>query len=539
MNLPMSLNSRAPCRQKIWRPMIALAALSLLGANLAASDDKPVAESKAVPVAGVSLTVYSSADPAGFDPQQFVAQQRQGHNPTAAWQVPGYGIVKDIRALDIPNGVGEVKLSDVAQFIDPTTVSFTDLASPLGTQVLEQAFRFDLASADKILERYIDKTIAVETLKDGQMVAKLEGRVLAVNQGTVVLQASDGTLRYVGTRDPGLRLPALPDGLLTKPTLVWKLAGAGAGSHLCRTSYQTAGITWRADYNLVLNADSTKADLGAWVTMLNMSGASYRNATLKLVAGDVQKIQPRAYPMPTMAPPRGAPMAAAAAAPGFVEKSFFEYHLYTLPYPTDVLDASTQQIALFPTAHDATVEKVLVYYGLPEARHWGAFGEPRTDRDIRSSANTKLDVYVKFRNEKSNQLGMPLPKGKIRVFQKDDADGGLEFVGEDLIDHTAKDEKVLVKVGQSFDVVGDRTQTDFQIDTGRKTMVDAYQIVVRNHKDVAQKVLVRENLFRWTNWEIAVSTDPFAKIDARTIEFEVTVPPNGEKVVGYRVRYTW
>ena len=232
-------------------------------------------------------------------------------------------------------------------------------------------------------------------------------------------------------------------------------------------------------------------------------------------------------------------MAAAAAAPGFVEKSFFEYHLYTLPYPTDVLDASTQQIALFPTAHDAEVEKVLVYDGLPEGRYFGRDGFPLTDRSYPSSADPKVDVYVRFRNEKKNQLGMPLPKGKIRVFQRDEADGSLEFVGEDLIDHTPRDEKVLVRVGQAFDVVGERTQTDFQLDTARRTMVDAYQIVVRNHKDAPQKVVVREHLFRWTNREILGSTSPFARIDAATIEFEVTVPPNGEKVLGYRVRYTW
>ncbi len=287
----------------------------------------------------------------------------------------------------------------------------------------------------------------------------------------------------------------------------------------------------------MLNADSTKADVGAWVTLLNMSGASFQNARLKLIAGDVQTIQPR---KPYGGPPT-APMAAAkpGGRAGFEEKSFFEYHLYTLPYPTDVLEASTQQIALFPTAHDASVEKVMVYYGLPEAAYWGVFAQPRTDRDIRSSANPKVDVYVRFKNEKGNQLGMPLPKGKIRVFQKDDADGSLEFVGEDLIDHTPKDETVLVKVGKAFDVVGDRTQTDFTIDTGRKTMTDSYKIVLRNHKATAVKVLVKETLFRWTNWEILAQSDPFTKLDARSMQFDVTVPPDGEKTITYTVRYTW
>ena len=171
---------------------------------------------------GPSLTVYSSADPAGFDPQQFVAQQRQGYNPSFAWSVPGFGIVKEVRTVDVAAGVADLAFTDVAEFIDPTTVSFTDLTSPTGTSVLEQAFRFDLASRDKILERYLDKTIAHETLDKGVVVARVEGRVLSVNQGTVVLETKEG-LRFLSTADTGLRLPALPDGLLTKPTLVWKL----------------------------------------------------------------------------------------------------------------------------------------------------------------------------------------------------------------------------------------------------------------------------------------------------------------------------
>ena len=509
---------------------LSLAALTATGAR--AGDPAPV---PATPAPGVSLTVYSSADPSGFDPQQFVAQQRQGYNPNFAWQVPGYAIVREDRMVDLTVGAGELKFSDVAEYIDPTTVSFMDLTSPTGTQVLEQAFRFDLASADKILERYVDKKIVVETSKDGVVVGKAEGTVLSVNQGTVVLQLGDGTLRYVSTRDPGLRLPALPDGLLTKPTLVWKLSAAEGGSHLARTTYKTAGLTWRADYNIVLNADSTKADVGAWVTLLNMSGASFKHAKLKLIAGDVQTVARNRYPMA----PRAAKSLGEGGAAGFQEKSFFEYHLYTLPYPTDVLEASTQQIALFPTAHDANVEKVMVYHGLPEAASWGAFAQPRTDREIRSSANPKVDVYVRFKNEKSNQLGMPFPKGKIRVFQKDDADGSLEFVGEDLIDHTPKDETVLIKVGQAFDVVGDRTQTDFTIDTARDTMTDTYKIVLRNHKATAAHVLVKETLFRWTNWEIVRQSDPYVKLDARSIHFDVTVPPDGTKEITYTVRYTW
>ncbi len=495
----------------------------------------PGAPSAPPPEEGTSLTVYSSADPAGFDPQQFVAQQRAGADPSAAWQVPGYGIVKESRSVSLVAGRNELKLTDVAQFIDPTTVSFTDLTSPAGTAVLEQAFRFDLASRDKILERYLGATIAHEALDKGQVVVRVEGRVLSVNQGTVVLETKEG-LRFLPTADPGLRLPALPEGLLTKPTLVWKLDADAAGAHRIRTTYKTAGLTWRADYTLVLDAAGARADLGAWVTLVNLSGASYRDTRLKLVAGDVRTVEPTSWDAHT---PDDKDELSDGGSAGFEERSFFEYHLYTLPRRTDVLDAATQQIALFPTVVGATASRLLVYDGLPEAGGWGAFAEPRTDRDVGSQANPKLDVYVRFRNEKANRLGIPLPKGKVRVFQKDDADGTLEFVGEDLIDHTPKDETVLVKVGQAFDVVGDRTQTDFQVDTRRRQMTDSYRIVLRNHKDVPVTVLVREHLFRWTSSEILTPSDPFTKVDARTIQFEVTVPPNGEKAVTYAARYTW
>jgi hypothetical protein len=485
---------------------------------------------------GPSLTVYSSADPAGFDPQQFVAQQRMGHNPSFAWQVPGFGVVKEVRKVEMPSGDGVVKFTDVAEFIDPTTVSFTDLTSPTGTAVLEQAFQFDLVSPDKLLDRYVDETIGYEMRnRDGAVVSKVEGRVLSVNQGTVVLETPEG-LRFLGTRDPGLRLPSLPEGLLTRPTLVWKVKSETAGPHDVRTTYQTAGITWRADYNLVLDATDTKADVSAWVTLLNLSGAGYRNARLKLIAGDVQRVTPD---RDRAVLGRALEHSLKEAGAGFQEKSFFEYHLYTLPRRADVTENSTQQITLFPTAVGVNVEKVLVYYGLPEAASWGFLPEPRRDRDVRSSSNPKVDVYVRMKNAKENQMGMPLPKGKVRVYKQDDADGTLEFVGEDLVDHTPRDETVLVKVGQAFDVVGERTQTDFREDLRAHWMTDSYRIQLRNHKDAAVKVVVKENLFRWTNWEIVATSDPFTKVDARTIHYEVEVPPHGEKTVAYTVRYTW
>ncbi len=504
-------------------PRRAAAALLLVAASAARAQDE-----------GPAVTIYSSADPAGFDPQQFIAQQRQGYNPYFAWQVPGFAVVKETRTAKLEQGLTTLRFTDVAQFIDPTTVSIVDLTDAAGTSVLEQNFEFDLVSPSKLLEKYVDRTIGYEITKDGALVKRLDGRLLSANQGQLVLETPEG-LRFLSASDPGIRLPSLPEGLITKPTLVWKLNAATAGDHKVRTTYQTSGMTWRADYNLVLSGDDTKADVGAWVTLVNLCGASFKNARLKLIAGDVQRIQP---PRPYGVGGGGLARKAAAEA-GFQEKAFFEYHLYTLPRRTDVLENATQQITLFPTARDVAVEKVLVYYGLPDAANWGFFPNPQMDRGFGTQSNPKVDVYLRFRNSQDNHMGMPLPKGKVRAYKQDDADGTLEFVGEDLIDHTPKDENVLVKLGKAFDVVGERVQTDFKIDTAHDWMTDSYRITLRNHKDQPVKVIVKENLYRWNQWEILENSDPFTKVDARTIHFEVVVPANGEKTVTYTARYTW
>jgi hypothetical protein len=484
---------------------------------------------------GPAVTIYSSADPAGFDPQQFIAQQRMGWNPLYANQVPGFAVVKETRKAKLAAGVTDLKFTDVAEFIDPTTVSIVDLTDP-STAVMEQNFQFDLASPAKILDRYVDREIGYAVEKDGAVVKQWKGTLLSSNQGQLVVQTPEG-LRFLAYNDPGIRLPALPEGLLTKPTLLWKLASEKGGDHSLRTTYETKGLTWRADYNLVLAADDKSADLGAWVTLLNLCGATFKDARLKLVAGDVHRVQPR-WDTNTMGD--GTVEAAAAPAPpGFQEKSFFEYHLYTLPRRTDVLDQTTQQLTLFPTAHGVPVERVLVYYGLPEAASWSFAPQAQTDRNLGAQSNPKVDVYLRFQNAEASRLGMPMPRGKVRVYKQDDADGTLEFVGEDLVDHTPKDETVLVKLGQAFDVVGERKQLDFKVDSRRDWMQESFQIVLRNHKDAPVRVIVKENLFRWTNWEIVEKSDPFEKTDARTIQFEVDVPPNAAKSVTYTVKYSW
>ncbi|MCG8407483.1 MAG: hypothetical protein MI923_19970 [Phycisphaerales bacterium] len=502
--------------------VLSMSAMATVGASASDQADE-----------GPSVTVYSSADPRGFDPQQFIAQQRQGYNPTSAQQAPGFGVVKEVRQIKLEAGINELPFTDVAQFIDPTTVSFTDLTDPEGTTVLEQNFQFDLVSPEKILEKYLDRSIRV-IVPSGDSTEVVSGRLLSASLGKLVLQTDQG-LRVINGHGYSIELGELPESLMTKPTLVWKVQAKNAGEHRIRTTYQTNGITWRSDYNLVLNQADTMADLGAWVTLMNLSGAGYENARLKLVAGDVQRVQPRTPAFPR----RGVMAMEADVSVGFEEKAFFEYHLYTLPRRTDILANTTQQITLFPTARDVKVQKTLVYYGLPQARYWNFRSSPQQDRNLGNRSNPKVDVYVQFKNEKSNNLGMPLPSGKVRVYKQDDADGTLEFVGEDLIDHTAKDEKILIKLGQAFDVVGERTQVSFNLDTNRKTITESFRIQVRNHKEQPQKVIIKETLFRWATWKITKSSDEYEKIDARNIHFDVMVPANGEKTVTYTVRYTW
>lgn len=486
------------------------------------------------PRIGATLTVYSSADPGSFDPRQFADMARAGGNQNFAWQVPGFGVVRETRKLTIPapgpNGGSTVLFTDVAQFIDPTTVSFRDLSNP-DTIVRGQSYQFDLVNAQKLMERFLDRPIRV-TVTEGQQTRDHEGTLLSATGGSIVLKTGNG-VEVVPAADARVGLGELPGGLLTKPTLVWDLVTSSPGEHTVQLSYQTAGITWRADYNLTVNADDNKADLSAWVTLLNLAGGSWTDAGLKLVAGDVQRIQPphaRGMPMGAMAM-----RTEAAQDAGFEERSFFEYHLYTLPRRVDIAANSSQQLVLFPSVLDVPVEKVLIMHATPEFGGWGA---PMIDRGFGSGQPVQIQVFFRLVNARDNKLGMPLPAGKVRVY-KADKDESLEFIGEDLIKHTPRDEKVMVKVGNSFDVVGERTVTDFTVDNNRKQMTETVRLQVRNRKDTPSTVVIRENLYRWTNWSIVKQSQEFAKVNANTIEYTVTLAANETKDVTYTVQYSW
>jgi hypothetical protein len=439
------------------------------------------------------------------------------------------------RDLQIPRGRGTIQFVDVAALIDPTTVQFLSLTDPEGTKVLEQNFQFDLVSQDKLLSRYIDRNVSVEQ-QSGDGVKLIDGTLVSSNDG-LVIRGADGQIHALREWS-NIRFGELPGGLITRPTLEWNVVSGKGGMQKARVSYQTGGITWGADYNLVFtegaDANSGFVDVGAWVSLLNQSGARYQDARLKLIAGDVNRIQPA----PQLYRSKAAELAVmdAAAAPGFEEKSFFEYHLYTLGRPATIPNNSTKQIELFDAATRVPARKELVYFG---GDLGGFYGAPMLDRELGPSSNTEVDVWLTFDNEKASGMGMPLPAGRIRVSQQDEADGSLEFIGEDAIKHTPKDEDVRVKLGTAFDVVGERRQTDFVVNTKGRVMEEAFEIKVRNHKDQAVEVIVRENLYRWSQWTLMEQSQPSEKKDARTIEFPVKVAADDEATVTYRVRYSW
>jgi hypothetical protein len=497
-------------------------AASIGAAAAAPGGDAPVAN---------ALTIYSSAAPGAVPPELY----RGGGQP--GYAVPGYAVVRHERSIPLKPGRNEVRFTDVAGLIDPTTVSFKSLSDPEGTRVVEQNFQFDLVSSDKLLQKYVDREITVEQSR-GDSVDSFTGTLLSTSGG-LVLRMPDGSVRTV-PHNSGVKLPGLPGGLITRPTLVWDVSAKKPGEQVARVAYQTGGITWWADYNLTYaegkDANSCRLDVGAWVSILNQSGASYPDAKIKLIAGDVHRAPaPQQMVSKRMA---AAPAMARDEVAGFEEKSFFEYHLYTLGRPSSLPDNSTKQIELFPQVASVPCEKTLVYYGQDQF-YWGYGGSPVTDRNYGITGNKKVDTYLSFKNSKENGVGVPLPAGRVRVSKLDIADGSLEFIGEDRIDHTPRNETVLLKLGSAFDVVGERRQTDFTIDTGRKVINEEIEVKLRSRKDEPVRVIVKENLYRWSNWRIVSSSHEYEKQDARTIHIPVTIGADKEAVVRYTVRYTW
>lgn len=471
-----------------------------------------------------SITIYSSMQAGAVSPDLY----RPVSGRQFGGQVPGYAIVRHDRTYDIENGLHTLRVTDVAALIDPTTVTFSSLDKPR-TRVIEQSFQFDLVSQSKLLQRYLGQRVTVE-LPRGDTVDLAEGVLLGISDG-LTLQMDDSSVQAIRSYG-NIRFSQLPGGLITKPTLEWLLDSPARGTQDTRISYETRGMTWWTDYNIIYDeSEDCSMDLSAWVSIINQSGASYQDAKLKLIAGDVNRAESRQ-------PRREAvyAMAVAEGSAGFAEKAFFEYHLYTLGRRTSLPDNSTKQIQLMPTARGIECEKELVF---APTLNRPFYGSRQFDQEYGRHGKADVNVYLRFANEDSQQLGIPLPAGRIRVNQADPADGSLEFIGEDVIDHTPKNEDVLIEMGNAFDVVGERKQTDYRVDTRTRNAWETFEIRLRNHKDDAVDVAVLENLYRAANWKIENASQGHSKENSNRIRFEVSVPSEGESVIRYTVHYTW
>ena len=424
------------------------------------------------------------------------------------------GLVKDIRFIDLKPGIFELKFMDVAAKIDPTTVHVKSLIDESSLNVLEQNYEYDLLSPQKLLEKFVGQKVQLATLHPETREEETVDAVLLSTQGGNIFQIGD----KISIGHPGrILLSRIPENLIAQPTLVWLLENRILKSQKVEASYLTSGINWRADYVVVLNPSDTSAGLTGWVTIDNKSGTSYQNALLKLVAGDINRVQPE------MRKDRMVARAAAMeAAPQFKEEAFFEYHLYTLNRKTTVKDNQTKQMVLLD-ANQVPVKKRFVFSGSPQYYYH------RYDQ----RGKQKVGVFLELENRERNNLGMPLPKGVVRVY-KEDKDGSLQFVGEDQIDHTPKDEKIKLKIGEAFDVIGERVQTDYRQISPNLYEV-GFDVSVRNHKQEDVNVFVEEPVPG--DWEMLSNTHPYDKLSAHLIRFNVPVAKDQEVKVRYRIRY--
>ncbi len=429
-----------------------------------------------------------------------------------------FGLVREVRRVHLGTGQTELSYADVSAHIQPESVHLKSLAGDDGLAVLEQNYRYDLLTPDTLLKKYLGKTVKVYRYNEHTGVDEAkQALVLSVEGGTVLNIDGQITSNFSGR----FAFPEVPENLLQKPTLVWLLTSAAADQRV-EVTYLTQELNWHADYVLSIDADDKAGDLTGWVTLSNNTGTSYKNAELKLVAGDVQRLVPtetRVMAEEDMAP------AAPPPPPQFKEEGLFEYHLYSLQRPTNLLDKEQKQVSLL-SASNIALDKKLIFFGAAQYFR-GNYGQVMS--------NQKVGVFLDIQNREQNHLGMPLPKGTVRVY-KSDQGGQKEFIGEDAIDHTPRDEKLRIKLGEAFDVVGDRTETTWQA-VSTCVSESAWEIKLRNHKDSAERVLVVEPA--GGDWEIVSSSLPVTKQDASTFSFDVPLAPRSETKLTYRVRVRW
>lgn len=439
-----------------------------------------------------------------------VAKDQPGEGVELTVYNQDLALVKERRVLELPSGVGELRFTDVAALIDPASVWFRSLTDPK-VKVLEQNYEYDVISDAKLLQKYLGQKIRLATVKG----ETYEGYLVGTGANLIIASKPEGgEVKVINSGQiQGIFFPELPGGLVVRPTLVWLLSNPNrAGKQQVEVTYLTGGLSWKADYVATVNQTDDRLDLIGWVTLNNESGSEYKEAKLKLVAGEVNRVieeKPEAAKVFLM---RAAKEEVADA--GFEEESFFEYHLYTLGRSTTIKNNQVKQVELL-TAASIPVKKLFIYEGAINP--------------------DKVKVMLELKNSKENNMGMPLPKGRIRV-QKADSEGSLQFIGEDRIDHTPKDEKVRVYMGNAFDIKGERIRTEVR-ELSKNSREESYRITLRNHKKEPVTVTAVEHLNRWSEWQIIKKDHDFVKTEAGKAEFTVTIPADGEKTINYTVRY--
>lgn len=481
---------------------------------------------------------------------------QQTSQPSLTIYNQDFAVVRQDIPLDLKSGVNQVKENEITMHVEPDSVILRDPSGKHALQVLEQNYRADPVSDALLLSLYEGKTIEFEG-NGGQIV---KGKVIrsgytphnyfAMNRyGQNYYQAQmaavstsgqpiievNGQLRF---SLPGTPLfPSLTDDSILKPQLEWLLSTDQPGRFPAELSYVTGGMSWQADYNIVAPEKADVVEIVGWVTIDNQTGRAFENARIKLMAGDVSKIQPG---QPVVYAMRAALPADAAEAPAVSEKAFDEYHLYTLERRTTLRDRETKQVE-FIHATGVAAKQVYVYEGAkidPNRYNGWNWESIRNDHSYGTESNPKIWVMREFVNSEANHLGMPLPKGRVRFYRHND-DGQVEFTGENMIDHTPKDETVRIYTGNAFDLTGERKRTNYTVENGKSSASETFEIRVRNHKKEAVEVRVVEHLYRGKNWEIAAKSDEYRKKDSQTIEFPVSIAPDGEKVITYTAHYTW
>jgi hypothetical protein len=451
-----------------------------------------------------------------------------------------FAVVRDSVALDLNDGVNKVLYAGATAQVEPDSVILRDPAGVHALQILEQDYRNDPVSQPFLLSLNEGKTIDFDTqrLKAGtQTPETIPGKI--IRSGYVPHGAAqepiievNGKLQF---KLPGQPIfPDLGDDTVLKPTMNWLLQTDKPGKFEAEVGYVTGGFNWHADYNLVSPEKGDLVDLVGWITLNNNSGKTFENAKIKLMAGDVNKIQNRGDVNGMYLADEMTMLEARHLAPVVTEKAFDEFHLYDIGRATTLHDRETKQVE-FVHAEHVFAPTIYVYDGASGYRFSGVLNP---GQGYGATGNTKVNVMREFVNAESNHLGVALPKGRLRFYRRD-TDSQLQFVGENEIDHTPRDETIRVTTGNSFDLVGERKATNFKSDLGDKWIDETFEIKLRNHKKEAVEIRAVEHLYRWSNWDITAKSDTFKKTDAQTIEFRIPVKPDEEKTITYTVHYSW